>query len=70
MTKILPRITAAEDRAPVALDEAERHELIRLLTLATSSSLTCATAARFQPDQLTAVRGSPAPQDLYKIRQI
>jgi DNA-binding MarR family transcriptional regulator len=39
LTEMLPRIAAAEDRTLIALDEAERHELIRLLTLATSSSL-------------------------------
>jgi len=38
LNEMLPRIADAEDRTLVALDGAERRELIRLLTLATSSS--------------------------------
>lgn len=38
VAELLPRIAAAEDRAFVALDPDERCELVRLLTLATSTS--------------------------------
>ncbi len=39
LADMLPRIAAAEDRTLIALDDDERRELVRLLTLATSSSL-------------------------------
>lgn len=39
LNEMLPRIADAEDRTLIALAEPERRELVRLLTLATSSSL-------------------------------
>lgn len=39
LADVLPRVAAAEDHTLLALDDAERVELVRLLTLATSSSL-------------------------------
>ena len=38
LNEMLPRIAEAEDRTLIALDQAERRELVRLLTLACSSS--------------------------------
>ncbi len=37
LSVVLPRVAEAEDRTLMALDADERHELVRLLTLATSS---------------------------------
>jgi DNA-binding MarR family transcriptional regulator len=42
VTEVLPRIRAAEDRTLHALDETERRELVRLLTLATAPPATSA----------------------------